>query len=155
MFPADGKRFLLLDSDGFLHEFSFPACAPLATVVESRLREEPWGEGDIESLAYSGAYFLVNLGGDLLVLRSGDLAHSPLPVGRGFEVLENGMLLRRQAGHGDIHEFHVEGSPFPVVAALDAKSSRATGVFRKTRSRWQDLTAQVGWLQTNFTVARE
>ena len=155
VFAADGKRFLLLDSDGFLHEFSYPDCRHLAVAQQYDLREEQEDyETRITSYGYAGPLALISLGSEVLALRSGDLRPSPFSVEINSEVLPNGLLIGSYSDVTDITEFHLTGHPFPVVAALDSKTTRVTTIYRKVRSRWQEIE-DVGWLETNFSVTRE
>ncbi len=156
VFSVDGKRFLLLDSDGFLHEFSFPDCRHLAVAREYELRKEREDyETCITSCGYAGPLVLISLGREVLALRSGDLRPSPFCLDINTEVLPNGFLMVSYSNATDMTAFHLTGRPFPVVAALDSKTSRVTTIYRKVRSRWQEIDDDVGWLETNFSVTRE
>ncbi len=155
VFTADGKRFLLLDSDGFMHSYDFPSCGKSGELCETELREEMWGDVPMYEPGTAGEHVLVNLDRELFVLRPDDLRHSPLPLSDRFQVLENGLLVAWDGEPREVAEFRLTGRPSPVVAALDSKSARAVSVYCKARSRWRDITAEVGWLETRFPVVRE
>jgi hypothetical protein len=156
VFSPDGKRFLLLDSDGYLHEFSFPACRHLAVVQQGDLRQDRDDyETRITSYGYSDRFALACLGDDLLLLRPGDLAWSPHALPGSIEILPNGLLLDRYSNVNDVWQAHHSGHPFPVITALDARTNRVTAIFRKTRSQWKETGEfEVGWVETNFAVAQ-
>jgi hypothetical protein len=160
VFAPDGKRFLLLDSDGFLHEFSFPDCRRLATAQQTDLRKDPEDyDARIDSYGYAGPLVLIKLRDEVLALRSGDLRLSPWYVDANVKdyctVLPNGLLCTRYIDATDLNEFRLRGRPFPIVAAIDSKTTRATAVYRKARSRWQEIDDEVGWLEMIFAVRRE
>jgi hypothetical protein len=159
-FAPDGKRFLLLDRDGFLHEFSFPDCRLLVTARETDLRKvrEDYGI-DIDSYGYAA-----RSSSSSSVTKSWPCvrATSGLPpqdvdanVRDTCTVLPNGLLSTRYRDGTDVTEFRLGGRPFPVVAAIDSETTRAVAVYRKARSRWQQADDEVGWLDLNFSVRRE
>jgi hypothetical protein len=156
IFAPGGKRFLLQVSYGDLHEYSFPDCQHLASIWETLLCKE---RGDdhprIDSFGYFGPLVLARLGDEILALRSGDLVPSPLPVRWGGYPLSNGLLVSSDRRRAKIARYQLTRRPFPVAAALDSKSTRAVAVYRRVGPGWHDITAEVGWLETNFTVARE
>jgi hypothetical protein len=152
VFSADGKRLFVNDNGGYFHEYSYPGFGSHTQesdeVVPSDLAEY---EDRLMGYAYSGDVVLLAVGQEVRVLRSGDLRLSPYPVAGAASVLPNGFLLVSGYVRNEITEFRVTGRSFPVVAAIDSKSTRATAVYRKARSRWTQID-DVGWLETPFDI---
>jgi hypothetical protein len=148
-FAADGKRFLVHDSDDWLNEFTFPGCKFLARTTGSVVCRE---DADIGTFGYSGNRVLVEVHCELAVLRSGDLQASVRSLGPVREVLESGLVLKEREGGLDLHEFHLESRSLSVVAALDSTSNATTAVYHRSGGAWTDISAEVGWVQLNFEL---
>jgi len=160
IFDARGKRFLVLDSDGGLNEFSFPGCAAISGTLAHWVDDGLPACTDIMHYAYSGDHVLVGVfeGIDqveLWVLRANDLGNcSRLPLGICTAVLANGMVLRAGPGKSDqeLLRFEVESRSFPVVAELDSEQNRIRAVHARERSEWRDVTSEVGCVELNFQL---
>ena len=64
---------------------------------------------------------------------------------------------RRLAGLTNVNhviDWRLIGRPFPVVAAINSRTTRAEAIYRKVRSRWQDVCNDVRGLETRHAVAR-
>ncbi len=160
IFDARGKRFLVLDSDGVLNEFSFPSCKELSYTNVPTLEERSPGSFHIGHYAYSGDHVLATTlqgsdQGELWVLRAGKLGvQSRLPLGNCTAILANGMVLRAGPGKSEqeLLRFEVESRSIRVVAELDSENNRIRAVHAKEGLEWRDVTSEVGWVETNFRL---
>jgi hypothetical protein len=148
-FGADGRSFLVLDSDGFLHEFSFPDCEHLASRTDSELGEGAAETRDIDTFGFSGEHILVSLDEELLALRSGEMQQSLLGLGVVREVLPSGLVLTDR----EVQAYHLEAERLPVVVELDSEMNRVRAVYHRRGGGWADITAEVGWVETQFRLA--
>jgi len=160
IFDARGKRFLVLDSDGVLNEFSFPNCKELSYTNVPTLEERSPGSFHIGHYAYSGDHVLVTTlqgsdQGELWVLRANKLGlQSRLTLGNCTAVLANGRVLRAGPGKSEqeLLRFEVESRSIRVAAELDSENNRIRAVHAKEGSEWRDVTSEVGWVETNFRL---
>src|SRR5205085_2688887 len=106
------------------------------------------------SYGYQGTLVLVALGKEVLAFRSGDLRPCPYPVEGNCEPMANGDTIARYSNLNSIGSKRLAGQSYPVVVALDSRTTRTVGIYRKKRSGWEDVSDDIGWVETAFSVAR-
>jgi hypothetical protein len=146
-FAPDGTRFLA--GDLFFTEYSFPGCEVLAQTVGNDIARNDF----IEAFAYSGEHVLVDVEGEVRVLRSGDLKASVKSLGKVQEVLANGMVLTQGEGGRQLQAFGLETESLPVVAELDSERNQVVAVYHLHGGVWSNVLAEVGWVELNFELA--
>jgi hypothetical protein len=150
-FAADGKRFLVHDSDDWLNEFSFPTCEALARTAGSFVVHDH--DAEIGTFGYSGKHVLIEVQGQLRVLRSGDLVPSLRSLGPVREVLESGLVLTEGEGGLQLQTFHLEPGTLSVVADLDSARNEAIKIHHRRAGDWNDVTVEICWVELNLGLA--
>jgi hypothetical protein len=162
VFSPSGHAFVLHDSDGFLHEFTFPETAHLAEPHLSRFHrdgddyDEGWGD-----LGFVGEFLLAQVGTDLMVLRTVGLEFSPLvlPTRPATRVLPNGWLVspseQSTASPPSIQTVTPHGDDFPVVAVLNSANHRIVAVYEAIDNQWREIHEELFAVFPEIPLASE
>lgn len=154
-FHPTRERFAVWEPSDGIHEFSWPDCKPVGSLVPEDVGFLNYDNPEIdEPVAYSDDLLL--MGPALEVADSGTLIWRGKVYSRGIGLLANGMILDEGKDSWQVKKLNVKPTLIPVVAIHDNDGDQDfVEILQKKRGNWVSIRESVCWIDTPFSERAE